>query len=115
MRRHRRPAWRPRDRLRRSVVVALALLGAFVAFRVLATRLEERIAATLEKEAARLGARARVERVRVSLLPPLRLTGVVIGKPGQWEARCHSVSVSLRPRGQTGWGVTPASRSEPPP
>ena len=94
-----------RGRLRLLVVSALALLVALVALRGLAQRLEERVVATLEREAARHGAQARIEGVRVSLLPPLHLTGVVIGKAGQWEARCESLSVRLRPWGRTGFGL----------
>jgi hypothetical protein len=87
------------------VVGALALLAALAAFRVLARLLEQKIAARIEAEAARLGAHARVERVRVALLPPLRLSGVVVEKPGQWEARCDNISVTFRPWGRTGWGA----------
>jgi transglycosylase-like protein len=95
--------------LRRSVVGALILLTAFVAFRVLAGSLERRITASITAriatEAARLGARARVGRVRLSLLPPLRLSEVVVEKPGQWEARFDDVSVSFRPWGRSGLGA----------
>ena len=92
-------------RLRRFVVGALILLTAFVAFRALAGSLERRITARIATEAARLGASARVGRIRFSLLPPLRLSGVVIEKPGQWEARFDDISVSFRPWGRTGLGA----------
>jgi len=91
--------------LRRWVVGGLVLLAALVVFRVLASSLERRITARIATEAARLGARARVERVRVSLLPPLRMSGVVVEKLGRWEARFDQISVSFRPWGRTGWGA----------
>ena len=92
-------------RLRRWLVGGLVLLAALVAFRVLASSLERRIRARIATEAARLGARARVGRVRVAVLPPLRLSGLVVEKPGQWEARFDDMSVSLRPWGETGLGA----------
>ena len=92
-------------RLRGWAVGALFLLTAFVAFRVLAGSLERRITARIAAEAARFGARARVGEIRLSLLPPLRLSGVVIEKPGQWEARFDDISVSFRPWGRTGVGA----------
>src|SRR5260221_8511283 len=92
-------------RLRRWLVGALLLLTALVAFRVLARSLERRVTARIATEAARLGARAGVERVQVSLLPPLRMIGVVVEKPGQWEARFEDISVSFRPWGRTGLGA----------
>ncbi len=84
---------------------AVVLLTALVAFRILASRLEQKITARIETEAARLGARVQVERVRVSLLPPLRLSGLLVEKQGQWQARLDSISVGFRPWGRTGWGA----------
>ena len=75
------------------------------AFRGLAGWLERRIVARIAAEAARVGARARVERIRVSLVPPLRLGGVVVEKPGQWEARLDEVSVAPRAWGRSGLGA----------
>jgi hypothetical protein len=93
-------------RLRRG---ALILLTAFVVLRVLVGSLEPkitaRITARISAGAARLGARARVGRVRIALLPPLRLSDVVVEKPGQWEARFDDIAVSLRPWGRTGLGA----------
>jgi Transglycosylase len=92
-------------RLRPWVLGAvLLLLTALGALRVLAIRLEQRVTARLEAEAARFGARARVESARVSLLPPLLLRGVVMEKPGLWEARVETVSVVVRPWGRRGGG-----------
>jgi hypothetical protein len=71
---------------------------------MLAGRLEQRIAGRIEAEAARFGLQARVDRVRVALVPPLRLSGVTVEEPGQWQARLDSASVSLRPWGWPGWG-----------
>ena len=87
-------------RLRPWVLGAvLLLLTALGAFRVLTAGLEQRITARIEAEAARFGARARVERARVSLSPPLLLRSVVVEKPGLWETRVESVSVVVRPWG----------------
>jgi len=92
-------------RLRSGVVGAVILVAALVAFQILARRLEREISAGLLSEAARLGMRAEVERVRVSLVPPLRLSGLLIEKPGQGKARLDTVSVSFRPWGRKGWGA----------
>ena len=92
-------------RLRPWLVSALVLLAALVALRILANSLELRIRARIAGEAARLGARARVGRVRVSVLPPVRLSGLVVEKQGQWEARFDDIAVSFRPWGRTGWGA----------
>jgi Transglycosylase len=93
-------------RLRPWVLGAvLLLLTALGVFWVLALRLERRITAKIEAEAAQFGARARVERARVRLLPLLLLRGVVVEKPGLWETRLERVSVFLRPwGGRTEWG-----------
>ena len=88
------------------VIGAVLLLSALGALQVLAGRLERRVTRRIEAEAARLGARAQVERVRVSLLPPLRLSGVRVEKPGLWDAQVDAVSVTFRPWGRKGWGAT---------
>ena len=91
-------------RLRPGVVGAIVLLAGLGAFRIVASRLEQRIASRIEAEAARYGLRARADRVRVALLPPLRLSGLVVEKPGQWQARLDGASLTFRPWGRRGWG-----------
>jgi hypothetical protein len=84
--------------------VLLVVLAAFGAFRILASHLEHEASARIEAEAARLGLRARAERVRVAFVPPLRVSGLTVEKPGEWQARLDEASVSLRPWGPPSWG-----------
>jgi penicillin-binding protein 1A len=107
---------RPRLILAGAASLVLAVL---LALQLLATGLEQRLEARIAAEAAQLGALARVERVQVALWPPLRLTGVVIEKPGAWQAHLDSLTARLRLRGRSGLGpfvhvsVGPATVSLP--
>jgi hypothetical protein len=87
------------------LVGALVLLAAFLGFRLLARSVERRVTERIAREAARFGASTRVDGVAVSLLPPLRLSGVVVEKPGLGEARFDDLAVTFRPWGRTGWGA----------
>ena len=83
---------------------ALLSLAAYLVLRWQAAGLERRIEARIVAEAARIGAVARVERVRVALWPPLVVTGLVIEKPGRWQGRVEELSVRPRLRGRSGLG-----------
>jgi hypothetical protein len=89
-------------RRRPLIVVAGVALAAFLGWRLAASRLEGRVAARIESFAARHGAQARADEVRVSLWPPLRLRGLRLEKPGLGEARIEEVSVRPRAFGRAG-------------
>ena len=95
------------------------LLVLLLVLQLLATGLERKLEARIAAEAARIGAVARVERVHVALWPPLRVTGVVIEKPGAWQANLDHLTARLRLRGRKGLGpfvhvsVGPATVSLP--
>jgi hypothetical protein len=84
--------------------VALLALVALVLFYWQAGKLERRIEARIVAEAAKVGAVARVERVRVALWPPLRVSGLVVEKPGIGQLAVDEVSVRPRLRGRSGFG-----------
>jgi hypothetical protein len=83
---------------------ALLSLAALLVVHWQAGRLERRIEARIVAEAARIGAVARVERVRIALWPPLRVSGLEVEKPGLWRAAVEDVSVRPRLRGRSGFG-----------
>jgi len=83
---------------------ALLALAALVAFHWQAGRLERRIEARIVAEAARIGAVARVDGVRVALWPPLRVSGLVVEKPGIGQVAVEEVSVRPRLLGRSGFG-----------
>src|SRR4029453_11003716 len=89
------------------IILAGAATLALVAFLVLrwqAAGLERRIEARIVAEAAKSGAVARVERVRVALAPPLLVAGLGVEKPGLWRGRVEDLSLRPRLRGRSGLG-----------
>jgi hypothetical protein len=96
-------------RLRLLVAGAGVLaLAALLVWRLLAGGLERRIEARIVAAAARRGAVARVERVRVALWPPLRVAGLVVEKPGAWRAQVDELTA--RPRLRAAAGLRPLVR-----
>jgi penicillin-binding protein 1A len=91
-------------RLPPGVVGAAILLAGVIGLRLAAGAVERSVTARIETAAARLGARAHADDVRVSLWPPLRLDGLVVERPGQWQLHVDRTSVTLRPWGARGWG-----------
>ena len=88
--------------MRPWILGGLFLLAGAFAFRLAARYVERRIVTRIEAAAARIGARVTFDQLRVGLFPPVRMTGIVIDKPGQWAARIESLSISpwlLGPRG----------------
>ena len=83
---------------------ATLALAAFLVLKWQAAGLERRIEARIVAEAARIGAVARVERVRVGLWPPLVVTGLVVEKPGRWRGDVEELSVRPQLRGSSGLG-----------
>ena len=79
-------------------------LAAFFVLKWQAAALERRIEARIVAEAARIGAVARLERVRVALWPPLLVTGLVVEKPGRWRGRVEDLSVRPQLRARSGLG-----------
>jgi hypothetical protein len=96
--------------MRRLLTVILLLAGIVVLaagalLRVYGPRLERAVATRLETEASRRGLRVRARRIRVALLPPLRVDDLTLEHPGLWQAGVSSVDVTLRPWGRGGPGL----------
>ena len=85
---------------------AIVLVLAWGAFRLVATSVEERIAARIASEAARLGLHVQFSDLHVGLFPPFRVTDLVVEKPGQVSGRVEFVSVSPRFHSPLGFGLT---------
>jgi hypothetical protein len=92
-----------RIRARRLALAGAGLLVALLALRAGSAGIERRLEARFLREAASVGARARLESVRLAVWPPLRVTGVEIDKPGLVRARVSEVTARPRLGGRSGW------------
>ena len=92
-------------RVRWWILAGLILVAGAGAFRYAAASAERRIAARIERAAKAAGVQIRYDDLHVGLLPPFRLSGVTVEKPGRIVARIDRVSVSPRFRGPRGFGL----------
>ncbi|MBK5254974.1 MAG: transglycosylase domain-containing protein [Vicinamibacteria bacterium] len=99
-------------RVRPWILGSLILVGGVGAFQIAARYVEREAALRIAAYASRLGARVTFDQLRVGLLPPFSLTGVVIEGPGQGLARIDSISVSPRFWGARGLSLIGRVRIE---